>query len=55
MSKSIHTTLKNFRGLTKKELFEQYVNPDSDLAQWAKKRGIKNEMKRSRKNTKDTK
>lgn len=55
MSRSIHITIKNFRDLTKKELEEQYNDPDSELATWAKKRGIKKDVKRSRKQKKENK
>lgn len=41
MSRSIHITVKNFRGLTKSELEEQYTDKNSDLNLWAKKIGIK--------------
>lgn len=49
MSKSIHITIKNFRGLTKTEIDEQVTDPDSDLKQWGKKFAIKKEMKKRRK------
>ena len=49
MSRSIHTTFKNVRGLTKNELNEQYDDPNSDLAALAKKLHIKKEVKRERK------
>ena len=49
MSKSIHVTIKNFKGLTKTQLEEQFVDPDSDLAQWSKKSSIKKEIKKNRK------
>ena len=48
MSDSIHITIKNFRNLTKAELEKQYNDPESELAQWAKKRGIKRNVKKSR-------
>ncbi len=32
MSRSIHTTHKDLKGLTKKELDEQFNNPNSDLS-----------------------
>tara|TARA_R110000868_G_scaffold365463_1_gene628334 strand:+ start:522 stop:731 length:210 start_codon:yes stop_codon:yes gene_type:complete len=48
MSDSIHITIKNFRNLTKAELEEQYNDPESELAQWAKKSGIKRTVKKSR-------
>ena len=49
MSKSIHTTHKDVRGLTKKDLAEQYNDPDSDLAALAKKSSIKKSVKKIRK------
>ena len=49
MSKSIHTTYKNLRGLTKKELTEQYNDPNSDLNDLAKKSSIKKTVKKARK------
>jgi hypothetical protein len=52
MSKSIHENRKNLRGLTKKQLEEQAADPDSDLHKWAKKRGIKRRVKKSRKQEK---
>lgn len=48
MSRSIHITIKNFRGLTKRELLEQKEDPNSELAQWAKKSGIKEQVKKGR-------
>ena len=52
MSKSIHITIKNFKGLTKAELSEQLTDPDSDLELWSKKSIIKKEIKVKRKNSK---
>jgi hypothetical protein len=49
MSKSIHITKKNFKGLTKKEIDEQAVYPNSDLTLWNKKSKIKKETKKNRK------
>ena len=49
MSKSIHITIKNFRGLTKAQLDEQFADPNSDLKQWSKKSAIKKEIKKKRK------
>ena len=49
MSRSIHVTIKNFKGLTKKELDEQAILPDSDLNQWAEKKHIKKDVEESRK------
>ena len=45
MSKSIHITIKNFSGLTKAQLDEQFVDPKSDLAQWNRKSYVKKEIK----------
>ena len=56
MSRSIHTTYKkNIRGLTKGELIEQFNDPYSDLADLAKKAGIKNQVRKTRKQDKDKK
>jgi len=55
MSRSIHTTFKNLKGITKSELSEQFNDPDSDLAILATKIGIKNQVKKSRKNQKQNK
>ena len=49
MSKSIHITIKDFRGLTKTELDEQSSDSNSDLKKWSKKSTIKKEMKKLRK------
>ena len=54
MSDSYHVTIKNFRGLSKNELFEQSDDPNSELAQWAKKRKIKRETKKARKSEKQS-
>jgi hypothetical protein len=55
MSRSIHTTYKkNIRGLTKGELIEQFNDPNSDLAALAKKSGIKDQVKKSRKQNKES-
>ncbi|MCU0347731.1 MAG: hypothetical protein MUC59_12395 [Saprospiraceae bacterium] len=48
MSKSIHVTSKNFKGLTKKEIDEQATDPDSELSQWSKKSAIKHAVKQER-------
>lgn len=56
MSRSIHTTYaKNIRGLTKNEIIEQFNDPNSDLAELAKKSGIKRQVKKSRKQDKENK
>ena len=53
MSRSIHTTYKkNIKGLTKKEIVEQFNDPDSDLAALAKKSLIKEDVKKKRKQKK---
>ena len=49
MSRSIHITKKNFRGLTKKEIEEQAIDPSSELQQWSKKSSIKETVKKIRK------
>ena len=49
MSRSIHVTKRNFKGLTKKELDEQAKDPNSELTEWAKKSGIKKQVKKTRK------
>jgi hypothetical protein len=49
MSKSIHITIKNFRGLTKEEIDKQASEPDSDLNKWSEKKRIKKEVKSERK------
>lgn len=55
MSRSIHITSKNFRGLTKREIDEQYVDPTSELNQWADKLHIKKIRVKSRKENKTLK
>ncbi len=49
MSNSIHITKRNFKGLTKKELDEQAVDPNSELRQWGRKSLLKEEVKKTRK------
>lgn len=50
MSGSIHTTYsKDIFGLTKREIEEQFNDPNSDLASLAKKSGIKAKVKKERK------
>ncbi len=49
MSKSIHVTKKNFKGLTKREIDEQVGDPGSDLEQWAKKKSLKKAKKKLKK------
>ena len=55
MSRSIHTTYKDLKGLTKKELKEQFNDPDSDLAELARKSAIKKSVKKKRKTEKEDK
>lgn len=52
MSRSIHITFKNLKGLTKRELNEQASNPDSDLIKLAEKVHIKKAVAKSRKQKK---
>lgn len=52
MSKSIHITYKNLKGLTKKELEEQFMDPNSDLAELAKKSSLKKMVLKERKRLK---
>jgi hypothetical protein len=54
MSKSIHTTYSALKGLTKKELEEQFLDANSDLAILGHKSHIKSEVKTERKNKKIT-
>lgn len=49
MSRSIHITRKNFKGLTKSEIDEQANDPDSELRQWGKKSNLKETIKKERK------
>jgi len=53
MSKSIHITKKNFKGLTKAELDEQAQDPNSELNQCSQKSLLKKEVKKKRKNNKE--
>jgi len=52
MSRSIHVTKKNFKGLSKKQLDEQAIDPTSELRQWGKKSLLKEEVKKTRKEKK---
>lgn len=52
MSRSIHITSKNFRGLTNREIDDQYVDPTSELNQWADKLHIKKIREKKEKKTK---
>ena len=49
MSKSIHTTYKDLKGLTKGELEEQINDPNSILATLAKKSTLKKKVVKERK------
>jgi len=55
MSRSIHITRKNFKGLTVEELDEQANDPTTELEQWSIKSTIKKEVKKTRKKSKDNK
>lgn len=55
MSRSIHKTFKDVRGLTKNQLNEQYNDPDSDLAVLASKISIKKQVKKNRKQNNENK
>ena len=48
MSKSIHITIKDFKGLTKEEIDKQAADPNSDLNKWSEKKKIKKEVKLER-------
>ena len=52
MSKSYHTTIKDFKGKTKKELDEMAKDPDSKLSEWAEKSKVKKEVLKERKDKK---
>ena len=49
MSRSIHVTIKNFKGLTKREIDEQATQTNSDLKQWVEKKKIKKAVNTTRK------
>ncbi len=52
MSRSIHTTYKDLKGLTKSELDEQFDDLNSDLLKLATKKIIKRKEVKKRKNHK---
>lgn len=52
MSKSVHTTHKELKGKTKKEIDEMVKDQDSPLHDLAKKRELKIQTKKKRKETK---
>jgi hypothetical protein len=49
LSRSIHTTIKNIRGLTKTEIDEQAIELNSDLSQFIQKSLLKKSIKQKRK------
>ena len=49
MSRSIHTTKKDVKGLTMKQADEQLTDPDSDLRVLARKSLLKESVKKIRK------
>lgn len=49
MSKSYHTTYKDLKGKTKKEIDEMENDPDSPIHELAKKRRVKRNVKKERK------
>jgi len=53
MSRSIHITSKNFKGLTNKEIDAQFINPTSELNQWSDKLHIKKTTVKNRKEQKN--
>jgi len=53
MSRSIHITSRNFKGLTKTEIDEQFIDPTSELSQWGDKLHIKKTTIKNRKQQKD--
>jgi len=52
MSRSIHTTYKDVKGLTQLELDKQFDDPNSDLNALAKKASIKKKIIENRKQEK---
>ncbi len=52
MSRSIHTTHKDLKGLTKGELDKQFSDSNSDLAALAKKSSLKKKVLKDRKQNK---
>ena len=55
MSKSIHITIKDFKGLTKEEIDKQASDPNFDLNKWKEKSKIKKEVKKERKSKRNEK
>lgn len=54
MSRSIHITTRNIKGLTKNEQDEQLNDPNSELRQWARKSLLRDNVKKTRKQNKRT-
>ena len=52
MSRSIHTTYKDLKGLTKREIDEQFIDPYSDLAKLGEKGYVKRTVIKNRKHKK---
>lgn len=50
MSKSIHTTYSQLKGLSKNDIDNQVKNPDSILHELVKKSALKKVIKQRRKN-----
>ena len=55
MSRSYHTTYKDLKGKTKKEIDEMVDDPNSILHELAKKRKVKKDVKKQRKRNKEKK
>ena len=55
MSRSVHITKKNFKGLTKKEQDKQLLDPNSELREWGRKLVLKDSVKKIRKQKKSNK
>jgi len=53
MSRSIHITSRNFKGQTKTEIGEQFIDPTSELSQWSDKLYIKKTTIKDRKQQKN--
>ena len=55
MSRSYHVTIKDFKGLTKKEIDEMAQDPNSKIQEWADKKNIKKTTIKDRKVSKKKK
>jgi hypothetical protein len=53
MSGSIHITSRNFKGLTKTEIDEQFIDSTSELSQWSEKLQIKKTTVKDRRQLKN--